>query len=197
MTDQAMRRVMVALVEESARTEEVSSASGGPAVAAYEGQSGKLITMLEKLEKKFKGELDAVEEAESNQAHAYDLEMLHLGDSIEAARSDRGQKAEANAQRAADSAEAKANLADSQADLAASEKFLADLTATFHQKTEAYKENQIVRAEEIVAISKAIEIISGAAVKGNSEKHIPQLVQRPNAVSLLQVRRSSRRVSSR
>merc|ERR1719272_590961 len=131
MTDQAMRRVMVALVEESARTEEVSSASGGPAVAAYEGQSGKLITMLEKLKKKFKGELDAVEEAESNQAHAYDLEMLHLGGSIEAARSDRGQKAEANAQRKADSVEAKSGLTDASADLAASEKFLADMKSTF------------------------------------------------------------------
>merc|ERR1719243_480905 len=107
-----MRRVMVAFLEESSRTEEASQQPGAPAVAAYEFQSGKIITMLEKLKKKFKGELDAVEEAESNQAHAYDLEMLHLGNSIEAATTDRGQKAETMAQRAADSAEAKASLAD-------------------------------------------------------------------------------------
>jgi hypothetical protein len=196
-TNPAMRRVMVALLEESSRTEEAAHQPGAPAVAAYEFQSSKIITMLEKLKKKFKGELDAVEEAESNQAHAYDLEMLHLGDSIEAAKADRGQKAEVKAQRAADAAEAKANLADAKANLAETEKFLADLTSTFHQKTEAYKANQIVRAEEIEAIAKAIEIISSSAVKGSAEKHLPTLVQSSKAVSLLQVSRSSRRTSAK
>merc|ERR1719428_81544 len=71
------------------------------------------------------------------------------------------------------------------------------MTSTFHQKSSAFEMNQKVRAEEIEAISKAIEIISGAAVKGNAEKHLPGLVQQPKAVSLLQVRRSSRRVSTR
>merc|ERR1719194_45744 len=128
-----MRRVMVAFLEMSQRTEEATNKElGGPAVAAYEFQSGKIITMLEKLKKKFKGELDAVEEAESTQAHAYNLEMLHLGDSIEAAKADRAQKAEANAQRKADSAEAKANLADSKANLEEAEKLLAEVTSTFH-----------------------------------------------------------------
>jgi hypothetical protein len=196
-TSSAMRRVMVALLEETSRTEEASRGNGAPAVAAYEFQSGKIVGMLEKLKKKFKGELDAVEEAESNAAHAYDLEMLHLGDSIEAAKADRGQKAEANAQRKADSAEAKAGLADAKGDLAASEKFLADLTSTFHQKTEAYKANQVVRQEEIEAIAKAIEIISSPAVSGSAEKHLPTLVQQKKAVSLLQVGRSSRRVNNR
>merc|ERR1719281_2306358 len=140
-TSVAMRRVMVAFLEMSSHTDESAKDEGAPAVAAYESGLGKIIKMLEKLKKKFKGELDAVEEAESNQAHAYNLEMLHLGDSIEAAKADRGQKAEAKAQRAADSAEAKASLADSKANLAAAEKFLADLTSTFHQKTEAYKAN--------------------------------------------------------
>merc|ERR1719446_1582941 len=101
------------------------------------------------------------------------------------------------AQRAADAAEAKASLADSKADLAAAEKFLADLTSTFLQKTEAYKANQIVRAEEIEAIAKAIEIISSKSVKGNAEKHLPTLAQPSKSVSLLQVSRSSRRISLR
>jgi len=198
-TSSAMRRVMVALLEESSRTQEEQDQEelGAPSAAAYKFQSGKIIDMLEKLKKKFKGELDAVEEAESNSAHAYDLEMLHLGNSIDAATADRSQKAEAKAQRAADSAEAKANLADSKANLAAAEKFLADLTSTFHQKTEAYKANQIVRAEEIEAIAKAIEIISSKSVSGAADKHLPGFVQSAKAVSLLQVGRSSRRMSSR
>jgi len=193
----ALRRVVAVFLEESESTRTEESLRGAPAVAAYESSSGKIIKMLEKLKKKFKKELDAVDEAESNSAHAYDLEMLHLGNSIDAAKEDHAQKSEANAQRKADSAEAKAGLADAQGDLAASEKFLSDMKSTFLQKTEAYKANQVVRQEEIDAITKAVEIISSPDVQGNAEKHLPGLVQQPKAVSLLQVRRSSRRVSTR
>merc|ERR1719388_388862 len=136
------------------------SLRGAPAVAAYEFQSGGIIEMLEKLKKKFKAELDTVETEEANKAHAYDLEMLHLGNSIEAAGADRNKKAEVKAQRAADSAEAKGKLADTKAELEEAEKYLADLEATFKAKTSAYEANQKVRAEEIEAIAKAIEIIS-------------------------------------
>merc|ERR1719388_614709 len=110
------------------------SLRGAPAVAAYEFQSGGIIEMLEKLKKKFKAELDTVETDEANKAHAYDLEMLHLGNSIEAARADRNKKAEVKAQRAADSAEAKGKLADAKALLEETEKYLADLKATFKAK---------------------------------------------------------------
>merc|ERR1719160_1547693 len=157
-----MQRVLAAFLQMKAQ----GAANGAPAVAAYEFQSGGIVEMLEKLKKKFKGELNSVEEEESNTAHAYDLEMLHLGDSIEAAKADRAQKAEVNAKRAADSAEAKSLLAVAKADLAETEKFLADMKATFKAKTAAFNENQKVRAEEIEAIAKAIEIISSASVSG-------------------------------
>lgn len=66
-TSPGMRRVVVALLEESQNTKEAAQESGGPAVAAYEtAASHKLIKMLEDIEKKFKKELDAVEEAETN-----------------------------------------------------------------------------------------------------------------------------------
>jgi len=185
-----------ALIEESSRSQEEQDQDqlGAPSVAAYEFQSGGIVEMLEKLKKKFKGELSSVEEAEANSAHAYDLEMLHLGDSIEAAKSDRAQKAEVNAKRAADSAEAKGLIASAKADLAETEKFLADMKATFKAKTAAFNENQKVRQEELDAIAKAIEIISSPSVAGNAETYLPGLVQKQKAVSLLQVSRSSHRV---
>merc|ERR1719409_1179501 len=49
--------------------------------------------------------------------------------------------------------------------------------ATCEQKASDFESRQTLRAEEIEAIEKAIEIISGAAVLGASEKHLPQLVQ--------------------
>jgi len=148
--------------------------------------------MLEKLQKKFKQELDAVEEAESNSVHAYDLENLHLKNTLDAANGDLTQKTETKAQRAADSAEAKGQLADAQTALAAAEKYMTDVTQTFRQKTQAFEANQQVRTEELVAINMAIEIISGGAVSGSAEKHLLTLVQRPKAVSFLQVSSTSR-----
>merc|ERR550537_567995 len=190
----AMQRVLAFL---EIQTNEKDSQHGGPAVAAYESQTGGIIEMLEKLKKKFKAELDTVETEEANKAHAYDLEMLHLGNSIEAARADRNKEAEVKAQRAADSAEAKGKLADTKAELEELEKYLADLTSTFKQKTAAYEANQKVRAEEIEAISKAIEIISSPAVSGAADKHLPGFVQQAKAVSLLQMSRTTQRVSNR
>jgi len=188
------RRVLAAFLEEKAsmvRSQDSLNEEGAPAVAAYEFQSGKIVGMLEKLQKKFKQELDAVEEEESNKAHAYDLEMLHLTNSINAAKEDRDQKSENKAQRAGDSAEAKAQLADAKKDLAAAEKYFTDVTQTFRQKSQAFEMNQKTRTEELQAIGKAIEIISGKFAKASA------LVQRETSVSLLQVSRSSRRIALR
>merc|ERR1712061_772571 len=44
---------------------------------------------------------------------------------------------------------------------------------------------QQLRAEEIEAISKAIEIISSSSVKGHAETYLPSLVQRGSALAML------------
>merc|ERR1719162_836264 len=164
ITVPGMRRVLASFLAMKATA--TAQVEGAPAVAAYESQSGGIVDMLEKLEKKFKEELDTVETEESNKAHAYDLEMLHLKNSIEAANADRSKKIEQKAQRAADSAEAKGVLADAKRDLEAAEKFLVDMTTTFRQKSTAFEMNQKVRTEELAAISKAVEIISSGSVSG-------------------------------
>merc|ERR1711972_641955 len=63
----------------------------------------------------------------------------------------------------------------------ADKKYLADLTATCEQKASDFESRQQLRAEEIVAIEKAIEIISSSAVSGNADKHLPSLVQHQSA----------------
>merc|ERR1711972_930141 len=60
----------------------------------------------------------------------------------------------------------------------ADKKYLADLTATCEQKASDFESRQQLRAEEIVAIEKAIEIILSSAVSGNAEKHLPKLLQK-------------------
>merc|ERR1719160_1414147 len=70
-------------------------------------------------------------------------------------------------------------------------KYLEDLTATCEQKASDFESRQQLRAEEIEAIEKAIEIISSEAVSGNAEKHLPTLLQ-TKAASMAQLRADAR-----
>merc|ERR1719428_1753162 len=184
------RQVLQTLIQEKSAQQKMSS-DGAPAVAAYEFQSGGIIAMLKKLKKKFKDELSEVETAESNAAHAYDLEMLHLGNNIETAKGNRDEKAEHRASLATAEAQLKGELADAQDGLAVDEKYLADLKATFKAKSAAFAENQKVRAEEIAALQKALEVLSSPSVQGHAEKYLPKFVQK--SVSLLQLGSASER----
>merc|ERR1719160_1748336 len=185
-----LKRVLASFLEEQSSEYEIA---GPPQAAAYESQSGGIVEMLEKLAKKFKGELAACEEEEANKAHNYDLEMLHLSNSIKAATSDREEKSEVKADRQAAKAEAEGQLADTQADLADDEKTLADTQATFEVKKTAFAANQEVRAAELKAIAKAIEIISSQAGSGAADKHLPKFVQTNIfSTSLVQLRSTVR-----
>merc|ERR1719473_2121776 len=190
--EKGMSRVLGAFLEMSAALEKRQTPYGAPEVAAYEFQSGGVVDMLKKLKSKFAKELDEVETGEANRAHAYDLEMLHLSNSIEAAKRDREEKAELKASRAAAKAEWEGTLADTKADLADDEKFLADMQATFTSKSADYEANQKIRAEELEALSTAVEIISGKAVSGHAETYLPSaaLAQRHSKsfVSFAQLR---------
>merc|ERR1719301_457341 len=73
----------------------------------------------------------------------------------------------------------------------ADKKYLAELTATCEQKASDFESRQQLRAEELEAIEKAIEILSSGAVAGNSEKHL-SLLQAFKHASLAQLRAEGR-----
>jgi len=158
-----------------------------PEADGYEFQSGGIVSMLKGLKTKFRDELRAVEKSEANAQHAYDLMAMNLNDQIENDTADRDEKSTRRASTDKQSAEWKGQLADAQADLAADQKYLSDVKATFTQKSRDFAANQQTRKDEIAAIAKAIEIISGQAVKGAAEEHLPSLAQR----SFVQLRASS------
>ncbi|CAK0841375.1 unnamed protein product, partial [Prorocentrum cordatum] len=54
----------------------------------------------------------------------------------------------------------------------ADQKYYSDLVATCETKATSFESRQTLRAEELEAIQKAIEIISSEAVTGNAEKHL-------------------------
>merc|ERR1719199_883225 len=98
--------------------------------------------------------------------------MLDLKDSISAAESMRSTKAKMKAGKEADAATDKGSLADTTASKTEDEKYLEDLVAQCEQKSNDFASRQQLRAEELEAIQKAIEIISSPDVAGNAGKHL-------------------------
>merc|ERR1719271_822902 len=86
-------------------------------------------------------------------------------------------------------ADFEADLAQTTADRDEDQKYLDDTTALCTQKTSDFESRQQLRADEIAAISKAIEIIGSQAVAGSGDKHLPALIQiRKKGSALAQLR---------
>jgi hypothetical protein len=187
-----MQRVLAAFIQ----TGQTDSGSGAPSVSAYKFQSDNIIALLEKFLVKFKGELDEVQTEESNEAHNYGMEMIHMSDTIDYLKKEIAEKSIFKAKRAAESAQAKGDLASTKADKAADEKTLADCKATYAAKTDQYHENQEVRKQELEAISKAIEIISSPDVEASYGEHI-NLYLAQMKPSFLQIRSARSRVTAK
>jgi len=153
-------------------------AVSAPEANAYENQSGGVIEMLEKLLDKFIAERTTLEKEEMNSKHAYDMLMQDLKAQIAQAQQDRDESAETKAKRLQAKADAEGDLQDTTSTKQADEKYLSDLTATCEQKGSDFENRQQLRAEEIEAVEKAIEIVSSGAVSGNADKHLPGLLQK-------------------
>merc|ERR1712118_601098 len=117
--------------------------------------------------------------------------MQDLNAQIAQGTQDRDEKAESKAKALQAKADAEGDLKDTTSTRDEDQKYLDELTATCEQKASDFESRQQLRADEIEAIEKAIEIISSAAVQGNAEKHLPTLLQTKSA-SLAQLRADGR-----
>jgi hypothetical protein len=185
-TTPGMQRVLAAFDQQQGEE------TGAPASAAYESQGGGVVAMLEGLLEKFKGELSAAQEEESNKAHDFDLTVIHLSDTIAKSNVDREEKAAAKASTAAASAKAQGELADTKESLADTQKVLRDMKAEHKTKSATITENQKVRAGELEALAKAIEIMSSPEVAGSYAKRI-NLAQ---VASFLQTSKTSQHLTA-
>jgi len=153
-------------------------AVAAPEANAYEFQAQGIVDMLTKLGGKFEDERTELEKEETNARHAFEMLSQDLKAQIDQATQARTEKAEAKAKALQAAADAKGDLQDTTTTRDDDSKYLADLTATCEQKSAAFAERQQLRADEIAAVEKAIEILSSGAVSGASEKHLPQLIQK-------------------
>jgi len=164
-----------------------SATYSAPEANAYESQSGGIVDMLEKLKGDFKKQKLGLEEDEMTAQHGFDSIMQELTDNIENAEAEIARRSKVKAEREQDKADAEKDLAQTTADRAEDQKYLDDLTALCTQKRADFAKRQELRAGELEAISKAIEIISSGAVAGSAEKHLPTLLQ-SGGVSFAQLR---------
>merc|ERR1712232_1291693 len=142
-----------------------------------------IIEMLEKLHEKFVSERTDLEKKEMNAKHAHEMLVQDLTAQIDQATSDRESKSAIKAKKLQMKADAEGDLSDTTATKEADEKYLSDLTATCEMKATDFASRQQLRAEEIEAIQKAIEILSGDAVSGNAAKHLPSMLQTTSSAS--------------
>merc|ERR1712159_141697 len=160
-------------------------AVAAPEANAYEFQAQGIVDMLTKLAAKFEDERTDLEKEETNARHAFEMLSQDLKAQIGQATTARTEKSEAKAKALQAAADAKGDLQDTTTTRDDDSKYLADLTATCEQKSSDFAARQQLRAEEIAAVEKAIEILSSGAVSGASEKHLPQLIQKSSSLAQL------------
>jgi len=154
-----------------------ASESGAPEAAAYEAQSGGIITMMEGLLHKFEDQRVGVEKAEIASKGNYETLAQQLTDDISDMGKSVAEKTEKKAERLSDAAEAKGDLEISTAAKAEDETKLSDTLAECSARADEYEKNQVLRSEEIKAISTAQAILASPEVSGNADKHLPKMLQ--------------------
>merc|ERR1719191_2351409 len=172
-------------------------AVAAPEANAYEFQAQGVVDMLSHLNEKFFTEREALEKKEVEARHAFSVLQQDLSTQITGATEAREEKKVAKSKSLQAAADTKGDLQDTIGTRDDDMKYLADLTATCDEKATAFEKRQHLRSEELTAVRKAIEILSGDAVSGASEKHLPQLLQvHKKHAALVQLRSSSENPTS-
>merc|ERR1712156_668180 len=185
---EAKKAINIFLEQEPAEGLAVSA----PEAYGYEFQSQGVIEMLVKLLDIFIDERTVLEKEEMNSKQAFDMLIQDLTAQIDQAKQDRTEKAETKAKKLQAKADAKGDLTETTTTKEADKKYLADLVATCEQKATDFESRQQLRAEELEAVAKAIEIVSSGAVKGNAEKHLPSAFLEGHSFSFLRMDAESR-----
>jgi len=140
-----------------------------PEAKAYEAQSGGIIEMLKKLLDEFRAKLGQCQKEEMNSKHAYNMVQQDLVDSIENANKDIEEKTAEKESKTEKRAMDKKELASTIEMKATDEETLKNLDTECKQKTLSFEEKQQLRADEIGAIAKAMEILSDGRVDAGGQ----------------------------
>jgi len=163
-----------------------------PEQKGFESQSDGVVDMMADLKDKMAEEKTTLETEEMNAEHSHQMIVQALDNQIKKDSEQRTEKASTKKQMEQSSAVAKGDLADATNTKAEDEKYTADLTTICQEKSADFEARQKLRAEELVAIDKAMEIIGDQSVSGSGAKHLPQLLQKKRT-ALAQLRNNVQR----
>merc|ERR1719201_2331168 len=183
--DKARATIEAFLAEDDS---DVGLGVSAPEANGYESRSGGIIEMLEKLLDEFIAERTALEKEETQSKQAYDMLMQDLKSQLSQDNADIASSTETKAKKLEAKAKAEGDVGDTTDQMNEDTKYLEDLTATCGEKSKAFEARQQLRAEELEAIEKAIEIVSSGAVSGNADKHLPSLIQTSKGSAFAQLR---------
>jgi len=181
----ASKRALDAFLELGQETKEMQALSA-PEANSYEFQSDTIVTMLVELKDKFVDERTALEKKQMVSVQASDTVLMDLRNSISAAENEIDKKGSSKAENIGQSTESSTLLGEVKTSRDDDQKYLTSLITTCQQKSADFKSRQTLRQEEMVAVEKAIEIISGGAVSGAAEKHLPAMLQGHKGTSFVQ-----------
>jgi chromosome segregation ATPase len=148
-----------------------------PEADAYEFQSGGVVGMLKQLKGKFEDEKTALEKAEMEAKHAYEMVVHDLEAQLTASASERSRKATSKSTHLKTAAQAQSSLQATQRTRDGDAAFLADVSSQCRLESSDFEARQKVRTEELAALEQALSILGSDTVRGNAEKHLPSLAQ--------------------
>merc|ERR1719163_2079397 len=138
-----------------------------------------------KLKERIEGKRADLEKEETETKFAFETLVGQLDLNTEQAENEIEEKTQSKAQRLADYESFTQEVEATSATLKTDEKYFADLEAQCTTKSEEFEARQQMRAEELQAIAKAIEVMSGGTVSGAAEEHLPSFIQTRQSFALL------------
>merc|ERR1719163_2121853 len=159
--------------------------AGAPAGDAFQSSSGGVQDAVGKLKERIEGKQADLEKEETESKFAFDTLVGQLDLNTEQAENEIEEKTQSKAQRLADYESFTQEVEATSATLKTDEKYFADLEAQCTTKSEEFEARQKMREEELQAIAKAIEVMSGGTVSGAAEEHLPSFVQTRQSFALL------------
>mmetsp|Transcript_136524 Transcript_136524/g.265559 ORF Transcript_136524/g.265559 Transcript_136524/m.265559 type:complete len:687 (+) Transcript_136524:139-2199(+) len=160
------RHAMVAFIQGQASPLDTKA----PEAYAYEAQSEGVIEMLQRLLDKFLGARANLEKEETAAQNAFQLLMHDLKRQLKRDKANIVGKKQVRAKKLKSKAEAERSLTDTLKARASDTKYVDDLVVTCEKKATDFVKRQALRSDELDAIQKAIEIISGDSVTSSVGK---------------------------
>jgi len=153
---------LTALLQSYSSSEEEDDATGAPAGAVTENQSGGILDLLADLQSKAEDDLASARKAESESQHNYDMKKGALSDEIKFAAKDLDESKSSRAASSEKKAGAEGDLAASSKDLSQDTKTLSELHHDCQSKAADFEAETATRGEELKALATAKKIIQKA-----------------------------------